>query len=132
VHWHKARYGFLDLEIEVENRCEIVELKSSGDEHRHQFTRIILAGLKQKPKQLPYTYHYDQEGRRLFQKISELDEYYLTSCEREIFLNHHHEIAAMLCDEAMYIFKLGVGDGHKAMILLEHFFPRERSSDTYR
>lgn len=60
---------------------------------------------------------------RLFQKISELDEYYLTSCEREIFLNHHHEIAAMLCDEAMYIFELGVGDGHKAMILLEHLNP---------
>ena len=110
----------------MENRCKIIELKPSGDEHRHQFARTILAGLRQKPKRLPYSYHYDQEGSRLFQKISELDEYYLTSCEREIFRNHHHEIAAMLCDEPLYIIELGAGDGHKTLMLLEHFLSSHR------
>ena len=110
----------------MENRCQIIELKSSGDEHRHQFAREILAGLRLKPKQLLSTYHYDQEGSRLFQKITELDEYYLTSCEREIFRNHHHEIAALLCDDVLHIIELGVGDGHKSMILLEHFLSRRQ------
>jgi len=91
------------------------------DEYRHEFARAVLEGLTKAPKQLPYAYHYDGEGCRLFQKITEQDEYYLTHCEREIFRNHYKEMASILRDESLFIIELGVGDGHKTMILLEHF-----------
>ena len=36
------------------------------------------------PKSLPSLYFCDAEGSRLFQRITELEEYYLTRCEAEI------------------------------------------------
>ena len=48
------------------------------------FAIDIKQGLSQKPKQLSSKYFYNAIGDMLFQKIMELDEYYLTRSEFEI------------------------------------------------
>src|SRR3954470_9031860 len=48
---------------------------------RAETVRAALSGLTASPKTLPATLFYDQEGCRLFYRITELPEYYLTRTE---------------------------------------------------
>ncbi|MDH3197468.1 MAG: L-histidine N(alpha)-methyltransferase, partial [Candidatus Krumholzibacteria bacterium] len=48
----------------------------------------IVAGLGAKPKQLSAKLFYDARGSRLFERITELDEYYLTRTETAIMTDH--------------------------------------------
>ena len=48
------------------------------------FLDEVLLGLQQSPKSLPCKYFYDERGSRLFDKICDLDEYYLTRTELAI------------------------------------------------
>ncbi|MGH7135255.1 MAG: L-histidine N(alpha)-methyltransferase, partial [Pirellulales bacterium] len=40
------------------------------------FADDVLRGLSRRPKSLPSMYFYDEMGSHLFQRITELDEYY--------------------------------------------------------
>ena len=51
-----------------------------------------LAGLSAIPKTLSPWLFYDEAGSHLFEKITELPEYYLTRTERSIFAAHAEEI----------------------------------------
>ena len=59
-------------------------------------------------KQLPTLLLYDEEGLRLFEKITYLDEYYLTNAEIEVLTNHASEIANWMPPGTMMI-ELGSG-----------------------
>ena len=48
------------------------------------FLADVVAGLTAEPKQLPCKYFYDQRGSQLFDRICQLDEYYLTRAELAI------------------------------------------------
>ncbi len=85
---------------------------------RERFRRDVLAGLSLRPRALPCVYFYDEEGSRLFQRISELPEYYLTRCESEILERHGSEVAARLAGRPCTVVDLGAGDGHKTRLLL--------------
>lgn len=87
------------------------------------FAQDILSGLKQTPKRLPSKYFYNAEGDRLFQKIMELDEYYLTRAEHEIIQYHKSDIlkAFLGADRNFRLIELGAGDGTKTGTLLKHF-----------
>ena len=52
----------------------------------------VRAGLTSSPKTLPPYLFYDEIGSRLYERITELPEYYLTRAEREIFVAHSAEI----------------------------------------
>jgi ribonuclease HII len=54
----------------------------------------VLAGLLATPRALPCRLFYDETGARLFEQISELDEYYLTRAELAILRQHGASIAA--------------------------------------
>jgi len=82
------------------------------------FARDVRAGLAKRPKTIPCTYLYDQYGSRLFQRITELEEYYLTRCEREILQMHAGRIAALLGGESLRVVEIGAGDGRKTEVLL--------------
>ena len=56
----------------------------------------IIEGLSQSPKQLPSKYFYDEVGSRLFDDITELDEYYPTRTERKILTDNLEEIGSLL------------------------------------
>ena len=61
----------------------------------HAFLIDVLNGLSRKPKELNSRYFYDERGSKLFQKITELPEYYLTNCEFDILQKHKDAICAV-------------------------------------
>src|SRR5690625_6326403 len=54
-----------------------------------------LAGLKKDPKRLPSKFFYDDRGSRLFDRICNLEEYYLTRSEFSILREKAESIAAI-------------------------------------
>jgi L-histidine N-alpha-methyltransferase len=86
------------------------------------FARHVFQGLSRSPKSLSSMYFYDAEGSRLFQRITELEEYYLTRCEAEIIETHAPEIAAAIVAAIpagpFRLVELGAGDGQKSEILV--------------
>lgn len=91
------------------------------------FAKDIKEGLSQKPKQLSSKYFYNAIGDMLFQKIMELDEYYLTRSEFEILDEQKDEILMSFLgnDVSFRLVELGAGDGTKTKLLLESFCDKE-------
>ncbi len=88
-----------------------------------EFAKDIIAGLSQSPKQLSSKYFYDETGSKLFQEIMQLNTYYLTDCEFEIFSTKKEEILKIFQDgvEEFELVEFGAGDGFKTKLLLDHF-----------
>ncbi len=82
-----------------------------------QFEADVLAGLTASPKRLPPKYFYDAEGSRLFERITELPEYYPTRCEMKILRDHATDIAQVIPQGAALI-EFGSGSSKKARIVL--------------
>jgi L-histidine N-alpha-methyltransferase len=76
-------------------------------------------GLTSSPKQLQPRWFYDEAGCLLFDRITCLDEYYLTRREREILVNHADDIA--VATGADTLVELGSGTSEKTRILLDAF-----------
>lgn len=79
----------------------------------------IHAGLARTPKTLSPKFFYDDRGSRLFDRITELPEYYLTKTEIGIMQSNVAEIAELVGREASLI-EFGSGSSVKTRILLEH------------
>jgi L-histidine N-alpha-methyltransferase len=79
----------------------------------------VLKGLTSSPKQLQPRWFYDEVGCSLFDRITCLDEYYLTRREREILVNHADDIA--VATGADTLVELGSGTSEKTRILLDAF-----------
>ncbi|EKX62859.1 L-histidine N(alpha)-methyltransferase [Streptomyces ipomoeae] len=77
----------------------------------------VLAGLTRTPKTLPPKWFYDAHGSELFERITELPEYYPTRAEREILLDRAGEIAA--ASGARTLVELGSGSSDKTRHLLD-------------
>jgi len=89
------------------------------------FSLDVLHGLSGSTKTLPSKYFYDDYGSRLFQQITELEEYYLTRCEREVFRQHREDICRLAGSGPFNLIELGVGDGHKTKILIRELLEKE-------
>jgi dimethylhistidine N-methyltransferase len=79
-------------------------------------SRSILQTLLDQPRWLEAYHLYDERGSRLFERICELPEYYLTRTENELLSEH----AATIIDlaSAQCIAELGAGFSKKTMHLL--------------
>ncbi|MEV5908875.1 L-histidine N(alpha)-methyltransferase [Streptomyces sp. WAC 01325] len=77
----------------------------------------VLKGLTGTPKTLPPKWFYDAQGSELFEKITELPEYYPTRAEREILVDRAGEIAA--ATGARTLVELGSGSSEKTRFLLD-------------
>ncbi|UXY31358.1 L-histidine N(alpha)-methyltransferase [Streptomyces sp. HUAS TT20] len=77
----------------------------------------VRGGLTVTPKTLPPKWFYDARGSELFDKITELPEYYPTRAEREILLARAGEIAA--ASRARTLVELGSGSSEKTRFLLD-------------
>ena len=75
------------------------------------------AGLTASPKTLPPKWLYDENGSELFEKITQLDEYYPTRAERSILAAVAGEIAA--ATGASTLVELGAGAADKTRLLLD-------------
>jgi len=78
----------------------------------------VRAGLTNPFKELSPRYFYDERGSELFERITELPEYYPTRTEREILRLHSGEICAGAGDPATLI-ELGSGSALKTRMLLD-------------
>lgn len=81
--------------------------------------QTVRAGLASRPKQLPPWLFYDEAGSQLFERITELPEYYLTRTERSILTAHSAEMVAQAAAGKMLrIVELGAGSADKTRLLL--------------
>ena len=78
----------------------------------------VRAGLTKPFKELSPRYFYDERGSELFERITELPEYYPTRCERRILELHSPEICAAAGGPATLI-ELGSGSATKTRVLLD-------------
>jgi dimethylhistidine N-methyltransferase len=78
----------------------------------------VLAGLRARPKRLPCKLFYDEAGSRLFERICELDEYYLTRTELGILREHVREVARFVGANARVV-EYGSGASIKTRLLLD-------------
>lgn len=77
----------------------------------------VQGGLTSDPKHLPPKWFYDDRGSALFDRITALDEYYLTRRERAILDAHSTEIADLA--RANTLIDIGSGSAAKSTLLLD-------------
>jgi len=78
----------------------------------------ILEGLQQPQKRIAAKFFYDEEGSLLFNKICELDEYYITRTEKKILRNIRAELSKIVSQDCELI-EYGCGSSEKITLLLE-------------
>jgi dimethylhistidine N-methyltransferase len=78
----------------------------------------VLEGLSLPRKHLPCKLFYDERGSRLFDRICELDEYYLTRTELAIMRRHAAEMASLIGPHARLV-EFGSGSSIKIRLLLD-------------
>jgi dimethylhistidine N-methyltransferase len=91
---------------------------SGGDGAESDFARDLVAGLSARPKRLPPKYFYDAAGSQLFERITELPEYYPTRTELKILADHATDIARFVPDGAALV-EFGSGASTKVRLLLK-------------
>jgi L-histidine N-alpha-methyltransferase len=84
----------------------------------------VLSGLRSAPKSLPPKWFYDATGSVLFERITELPEYYPTRAEREILTARAPAIAEIT--GARTLVELGSGSSEKTRLLLSALRDRLR------
>ncbi len=101
------------------------------------FLTDVLAGLSRPQKRVPSKYFYDAAGSRLFDRITELAEYYLTRTELAIMRTHAAAMAAR-CGPRCLLVELGAGSLHKVRLLIDRldrpagYVPVDLSGDHLR
>jgi dimethylhistidine N-methyltransferase len=98
----------------MNSKAAVLERESATSD----FLSDIIVGLSSDPRTLPCKYFYDERGAALFQRISELPEYYITRTEIDILDRHRAEIASHL-GANIELIGLGTGAGTKTRILIE-------------
>ncbi len=82
------------------------------------FRDALQAGLAQEAKAIPCRFLYDARGSALFDRITDLPEYYPTRTETQILRDHAAEIAGLIGPDAQLV-ELGSGSSTKVRILLD-------------
>src|SRR5271166_792572 len=84
----------------------------------------VREGLSATPKHLPCWLLYDKIGSELFERITELPEYYLTRTERSILERYAAEILQQ-AGPSLTLVELGAGTASKTCILIEELLQRQ-------
>jgi dimethylhistidine N-methyltransferase len=104
--------------IESEETLLEIQQNKQRDEQSNEFFNDVLEGLSSLPKTLPCKYFYDEQGSLLFEKICQLDEYYITRTELAMLNQYAPEMAGLIGEDAVVI-EPGSGAGEKIRILLD-------------
>lgn len=94
-----------------------VEVHLDARDLHDQLVHDARVGLTSVEKWIPATWFYDDHGSELFDRITELAEYYPTRAERSILRTHADEIAAAA--RATTLVELGSGTSEKTTLLLD-------------
>lgn len=97
------------------------------------FAEDVRAGLASEKKYLSSKYFYDAAGDKLFQKIMNLPEYYLTRAEFAILEKHKKSILRPFVESKrkFNLVELGAGDGIKTRILIRFLYENQVPFDYY-
>ncbi len=79
----------------------------------------VMRGLSAVPRVLPSKFFYDTQGSKLFERICEQPEYYLTRAELALMETHLPDMADTLGPRVLLV-EYGSGSGIKTHRLLEH------------
>src|ERR1700684_2940860 len=82
----------------------------------------VQRGLLMRPRSLPPWMFYDARGSGIFERITQLPEYYPTRTERDILMSWSDAIIAAACpdkSELVRLVELGAGTASKSTILLD-------------
>lgn len=92
-----------------------------------EIAELVRSGLSRKAKALPPWLFYDTAGTELFERITQLDAYYLTRKERQILLQHSGAIVDVCVPGTQWqVFELGAGSARKTAHLLRAALERQR------
>jgi L-histidine Nalpha-methyltransferase len=94
-----------------------VAVHTVGRSARDELVADVRAGLAAPPRWLPPRWFYDEEGSRLFDRITELPEYYQTRTETAILRAVAPRVAALTRPEALV--ELGAGSCTKTRLLID-------------
>ncbi|MBO9505529.1 L-histidine N(alpha)-methyltransferase [Qipengyuania flava] len=86
------------------------------------FRKDVLTGLGQAPKAIPARWFYDEEGSRLFERITQVGEYYPTRAETEILGSRGGDFAELI-GPGRAVVEFGSGSSVKTPLLLEAIDP---------
>jgi dimethylhistidine N-methyltransferase len=86
---------------------------------RERFLVDVLAGLQKRQKELPCKYLYDERGSRLYERICQLEEYYIPAIEASIMGAHIEEMAQLIGQQVRLI-EYGCGNCKKVRFLLDY------------
>lgn len=78
----------------------------------------VMDGLTRAPKSLPSKLFYDREGSRLFSRICQTEEYYLTRAEMKLLKAIQGQLGAFL-DGDFNLLEYGCGSSDKVSLILE-------------
>ncbi len=86
----------------------------------------VRRGLTARQKTLPPYLFYDERGSQLYERITELPEYYLTRTERRILASNAHDIVGRIRGgrDSLTVIELGAGSASKTQILLRAILER--------
>lgn len=112
-----------DRQASVQRTERLRLVRTPANVDPSEFARAVETGLVSKPKYLPCRFFYDEEGSKLFERICELPEYYLTRAERSILREHAREIAERFAGPVT-LAELGSGSASKTRILIEALLAR--------
>lgn len=100
----------------MQNNTENISVQKSSEVNLTE----IIQSLSKSQKELSCKFFYDEHGSKLFEQISELDEYYLTRTEISILNSNINYISEVVGEDAL-ILELGSGSSKKIRILLDNF-----------
>ncbi len=103
----------------MKKKINFIDLKPSES----NFAIDVKTGFSKKPVSIPPKYFYDAIGSKLFDDITQLDEYYPTRTEIAILKTHANEIANMIGTGSVLL-EPGGGSCTKIHILLDGLKPK--------
>lgn len=113
---HPARlHGLLHPALERRRPAETALVQQAAPPG---FLADVLAGLTRRPKGIPSKYFYDRQGSCLFDRITELPDYYLTRAEEALLHLAMPEVAGFVAPRTQLI-EFGGCSPRKARIVLD-------------
>lgn len=91
---------------------------ASARSRENEFCAALKEGLFSTPKRIPSKYLYDDAGSALFERITQLPEYYPTRTELAILKDHAADIARLIGPDVELV-EFGAGALRKVRILLD-------------
>lgn len=111
------------------------ENESHSENESEKMLEELLRSLSLPQKSISSKYLYDSKGCELFQKITELDEYYLTRCEKEILREATSSIGAKIKkynkNKEISLIEVGPGDGVKGLLVSKELLKMDLKFNYY-